>query len=129
MTQSKSHDKRGTSSWTYTEGIKRVISCANTHKVERYAVPKEESYFNSLDKDFEPVWEPDPCQAPAGTSEKIIEMCRRIDCGEDLFHPEDAPPDPSRFVKVRSLVEIARAVDMFDRVGEAREEEDDKWVS
>jgi hypothetical protein len=51
---------------------------------------------NLGDGDFNPAPARQPTKAIAGSEEKIEMMRRRVELGEDLYHPKD-----STFVKVR----------------------------
>jgi len=37
--------------------------------------------------------EPEPTDAPPGSLAKLRELCARVEAGQDLWHPDDGPPD------------------------------------
>lgn len=69
--------------------------------MRRVSRKARQNYFQFLvsnlgDGDFNPAPAGQPTKAIAGSPEKIETMRRRIELGEDLYHPKD-----STFVRVR----------------------------
>ena len=51
-------------------------------------------YHEGRQQSAEPAWEPyapakRPCRAMPGTSERIAEYRRRLECGREMYHPDD----------------------------------------
>jgi len=58
--------------------VRSVMECLDRHQ-------HDEDYEPCAECDFE------PCEHPAGSDEKIVELMRRAELGLPLYHPEDNP--------------------------------------
>ena len=78
--------------------VHRDFGRLNKITAERKDVYSKRSVMHCLerlqhDEDYEPCAECEfePCEHPAGSDEKIVELMRRAELGLPLYHPKDNP--------------------------------------